>query len=296
MGLLSPLHELFANDVTEIMINRHDDIWIEDRSGMRRVEQALTRAAVETAIVALGRLSGLDADANAPIVDARIGQHLRIGAVLEPAAVEGPTLCIRRHVPIEASLDLYGEAPARLSRKLLQDGVNILVAGPTGSGKTTYLNALLAGVPESERIVVIEDTPELHIKNPNRVRFETRGAADMSALLRETLRQRPDRIVLGELRGKEAYHLLQAFSTGHGGSFSTIHAGNPQAALLRLASLIGQAEEARSWPQSAIRAAIAATLGAVVCLRRKQVTDIALISGQNEQGDFVLEPVFEKAG
>lgn len=294
MSLLEPLEELFAGDVTEVMINRSDDIWVEDRSGMRRVEQTLSRSALETAIIAMGRLSGVDAGEKSPIVDARIGKHLRIGAVLEPAAVEGPTMCIRRHVPIQADLEMYGEHAARLSRQLLEDSDNVLVAGATGSGKTTFVNALLTAIPKEERLVVIEDTPELHVDNPNRVRFETRGKADMSALLRESLRQRPDRIVLGELRGREAYDLLQAFSTGHGGSFSTIHAGSPEVALVRLASLIGQAEEARSWPQSAIRTAISATVGAVVCLKKKKVVNIARLKGMDESGGFLFEELLAK--
>ncbi|AOU97733.1 hypothetical protein BI364_06970 [Acidihalobacter yilgarnensis] len=291
-ALLMPLSHLFAGEVTEVMINRHDDIWVEDRAGMRRVDCTLPKDAVETAIVALGRLAGIDAGDQCPIVDARVGRHLRVGAVLEPAAVEGPTLCIRRHVPMQASLAMYGEIVRQETLRLLEESRNVLVAGATGSGKTTFINALLAELPPTDRLIVIEDTPELTVPNPNRVRFESRGGADMSALLREALRQRPDRIVLGEIRGREAYDLLQAFNTGHGGSFSTIHAGSPAGALLRLASLVGQAEEARSWPQSAIRSAIAASVGGVVCLRKKQVVAVASVEGLDDTG-FVLENRFE---
>lgn len=291
--LFRPVEELFKGTVTEIMVNRPDDIWYEDREGMHHVDIRITKEGLEAAIVALGRIAGIDANEQNPIVDARIGKHLRIGAVLEPASIEGPTMCIRRHVPIDASLSMYGEDVAEISKQVLRESRNLLVAGATGSGKTTYINSLLASLPPDDRLVVIEDTPELHVKNGNRVRFETRGNADMSALLRESLRQRPDRIVLGELRGKEAYDLLQAFSTGHGGSFSTIHAGSPQEALMRLSSLVGQAEEARSWPQSAIRAAIAATVGAIVVLKKKRVIHIDYVNGLTEHGGFDLESIYQ---
>ncbi|MDN5873125.1 MAG: Flp pilus assembly complex ATPase component TadA [Sinobacteraceae bacterium] len=289
-NLLSPLQSLIAGDTTEIMINTCNNIWVEDGQGMHKVPATLDSGALETAIVAIGRLSDVDAGADHPIVDARIGARLRVGAVLPPAAAEGPTLCIRRHRPIQAHLGMYGVA-GEVALGLLQEGVNILVAGSTGSGKTTFVNALLAALSASDRLLVLEDTPELDVRSPNHVRLEARAGADMGALLRQTLRQRPDRIVLGEVRGHEAYELLQAFNTGHGGSFSTIHAGNPQGALMRMASLIGQADEARSWPQSAIRAAIAESVGAVVCLKHREVTDIVRVVGMIPDGHFDLKDV-----
>ena len=282
--LLEPLSALLQGTVTEVMINSPSNIWVEDRAGMRPVELALDRVRVETAITAIGRVAGVDAGADHPIVDARLG-NLRVGAVLPPAAVEGPTLCIRRHVPMEASLDIYGEEVAAVCHQLLEAGDNIVVAGATGSGKTTLLNALIAALPEHERLLVLEDTPELTVKASNRVRLETRGA-DMAALLRQTLRQRPDRIILGELRGGEAYDLIQAANTGHGGSLATIHAGSSQAALTRLASLIGQSSDAKNWPWSAIGSSIASTIGAVIVLKRKRVTEIATIEGVAPDGSF----------
>lgn len=290
--LLDPLKGLFSDDVTEVMINTHDNIWVEDGRGMRPVDAQLEQSALEAAIVALGRLSGMDAGENHPIVDARIGS-LRIGALMPPVGAEGPSMCVRRHIPIQASLSMYGEAGV-VAEKLLADGVNILVAGSTGSGKTTFVNALLQALPATDRMVVLEDTPELDVRAKNRVRMEARNGADMGALLRQTLRQRPDRIVLGEVRGREAYELLQAFNTGHGGSFSTVHASGTHGALLRLASLVGQADEARSWPQTAIRAAIAESVGAVVFLARKRVLEISRVCGTDGDYGFQLDPVFQQ--
>lgn len=293
--LLEPLRPLLSGDVTEVMINRHDNIWVEDGTGMHRVDAKLDEDALQSSIIALGRIAGIDAGKDRPIVDARIGSAFRVGAVMPPAAANGATMCIRRHRPIKAELSMYGPA-GDSARALLEQGVNILVAGSTGSGKTTFVNALIASLPQNDRLLVLEDTPELDVRLPNSVRLEARPGADMGALLRQTLRQRPDRIVLGEVRGREAYDLLQAFNTGHGGSFSTIHAGGAHGALLRLASLVGQAEEARSWPQSAIRSAIAETVGAVVFLKRKRVVAIDRVIGFEGDGGFRFEPMFRVDG
>ena len=232
-------------DVSEIMINRPGIVWIERGGAMAQIKApALTGAALGRAALQIARPLGLD-PARIPIVDARLDDGSRV-AICVPPASPAVAITIRRFGSRAFSAeDLVrsGSMPREVldaARRALRGRHNILVSGGTGSGKTTLLNALIALLPEDERIVSIEDTLELRIDRTNCVRFEARSMDSESVtirdLVRHALRHRPDHIVVGEIRGGEAADLLQALNTGHGGSLTTIHANNAESALSRLAS------------------------------------------------------------
>lgn len=248
LGPIEPL--LREPDVSDVLVNAPDEVWVERRGALERSpvtfgDAAAVVAAVERAIAPLG----LRIDRASPAVDARLPDGSRLHAVIPPAAVGGPVLAVRRFT--EAVADLRGletagaiEAEgAELLRKAVKDRRNVLVAGATGSGKTTLLNVLSKEIPGDERVVTVEDAAELGLVG-HVVRLEARppnseGAGEVSlrALLRHALRLRPDRIVVGEVRGAEALDMIQAMSTGHDGSMSTIHANGPEEALWRIESL-----------------------------------------------------------
>ncbi|MFV1971832.1 MAG: CpaF family protein, partial [Acidimicrobiia bacterium] len=234
---LGPLEPLVADDsVSDVLVNSYDDIWIE-RSGTLE-PSGVTFGSSEEVVALVRRLLtplGLRIDAASPAVDARLSDGSRLHAIIPPAAVDGPVVAIRRFSPAVADLDaLVGQgAIASEGAEILDNCVtardNILVAGATGAGKTTVLNALVASVGDSDRIVTIEDAAELSITG-HVIRLESHpanvegaGEVTMRSLLRHALRLRPDRIIVGEVRGPEALDMIQALSTGHAGSMSTIH-------------------------------------------------------------------------
>lgn len=302
--------------VTEAMVNGPDDVWIERDGRMERVQDArIGEATLRGAIRALARLSGQDAVENTPqaIVHARV-EDMRVAAVLAPTAVDGHALCIRRHVSREMRLADYeaagafdrpgaaGEAaeapapgPAELFRRAVRDRKTILVSGATGSGKTTFVNALLAEIPAEERVVTIEDTVELHVRVPNRVRLLSNEQAGVTAreLLRLALRLRPDRIVVGEVRGGEAFDLLQALNTGHEGGMATLHANGARLALHRLATLVMLGAPGE-WPLAAVHALIAQSVDYVAHFDRRGgrrvLSEVVRVRGYD--GDYRLEKVF----
>jgi pilus assembly protein CpaF len=210
-----------------------------------------------------------------PLVDARLADGSRVNVALPPLAVDGPTLTIRRFQPQGFSLDRLvdcGCLDSRLAGMLacaVADGLNLLVSGATGSGKTTTLGALARAIPASQRVVTIEDAAELRLDHPHVVRLEARppgpgggGEVVIRDLVRNSLRMRPDRLVIGEVRGPEAADMLDAMATGHAGSLSTVHAGSPRGALERLATLAHQA--ALGLPHEAVTQRIAAAIDLVV--------------------------------
>jgi pilus assembly protein CpaF len=251
-----PLSELMADEsVTDILVNGPDEVWVDRATGLARVPIGFADGRDLFAFVerTLGR-AGARADMSRPIADARLHDGSRIHVVMPPIAPDGPLISIRRHRSAGWSLGelsalgmLSIEQATRLARAV-GDRATIAVGGPTGSGKTTLLNALLREVAESERIVTIEETPELTPRCAHAVALvarppnaEGQGEVDLQMLARAALRMRPDRIVIGEVRGAEALVALDAFSTGHKGSFVTVHAGTAAEALDRLVSLALQA-------------------------------------------------------
>ena len=232
-------------DVSEIMINGPGNVWLEGHGRLRAIAApALDAAALERAAIHIARPLGLD-PATTPVLDARLGDGSRV-AICVPPASPHVAITVRRFGTRSfsaAQLVEQGALPEHIraaAERTLHTRRNILVSGGTGSGKTTLLNALIALIPDDERIVAIEDTLELRIDAPNCVRFEARGlqqgAVTIRDLVRHALRHRPDHIVVGEVRGGEAADLLQALNTGHGGSLTTVHANNAESALSRLAS------------------------------------------------------------
>ena len=263
--------------VQEIEINGPDNVWVE-RSGIQiRENVQVTEGQIRTAIQILGRLSNKDARGGTKdgIIDSRM-PGFRIAAALPPTSVLGPSICIRKHNPVLLRLEDYvqaggfDEAVAGLLRKIIAEHKNILIVGGTSSGKTTFANALIAEISESERVLTIEDTPELKVNVPNWVSLESNVQQQITTrdLVRLSLRFRPDRIVVGEIRGGEAYDFLDAANTGHDGVISTIHANSSFDALSRFETLILRSGE--NWPHEAICRQIARTIDYVLYMERRR--------------------------
>jgi pilus assembly protein CpaF len=294
---LGPLEPLLADPrVTDVLVNRADEVWVERGGELVRTGVAFSGpeavvAAVERVIAPLG----LRIDRASPAVDARLPDGSRLHAVIPPAAVDGPVLAVRRFHPAMASLgDLVAAggidaAGATLLAAAVRERRNLLVCGGTGSGKTTLLNVLSAEIPAAERVVTIEDSAELRLRG-HVVRLEARppnpegaGEITLRTLVRQALRMRPDRIVVGEVRGAEALELIQAMSTGHAGSMGTVHANGPNEALWRLETL-ALSGEARL-PEVAIRRMLRAAIEVVVHLERRggvrRVVTVVAVEGDS---------------
>jgi len=248
---LGPIEALLRDPaVTDVLVNRPDEIWVEqsgrlERSPVRYPDAAGVVAAVERVIAPLG----LRLDRSSPSVDARLADGSRLHAVVPPVSVDGPIVAIRRFTPAVPNLEamVAGGSLAAEGAELLSTAVrerrNVLVAGGTGAGKTTLLNVLSGEIPAGERVVTIEDAAELQLSG-HVVRLEARppnaegaGEITLQQLVRSALRLRPDRIILGEVRGPEALDLVSALNTGHQGSMSTVHANSPEEALWRIETL-----------------------------------------------------------
>lgn len=266
-------------DISEIMVNAGGRVFVE-RAGL--VEEAagvqLAEKSLQVAVKNIARTLGDDVTDERPILDARLPDGSRVAAVIPPCSVGGTTLTIRkfqtRFFTVEELVRIGTLPPDVLDRvrEAIDRRENILISGGTSTGKTTLLNALATLLPAGDRIVVIEDTAELHIDKPNVVRFEGRReqtdlpAVTIRDLLRASLRHRPDRIIVGEVRGGEAYDLLQALNTGHAGSLSTIHSNSAERALSRLGACVLQAGV--DLPYQAIRQQIAQSLSLVLHIER----------------------------
>jgi Flp pilus assembly CpaF family ATPase len=288
---LAPLRDYLEDaNVSEIAVNGGGEVWTERAGIMQRAAHSIDDALVYNAAAALGHLAGRDVAADGTpnsLIDARF-RDLRVAAVLKPIALDGHVLALRRHshrlLPLSAYL-CDGEDLAEVDNPDAQDGpnpqdnleaflservkrpTNILVAGGTSTGKTTLLNSLIQHLPADERVVSIEDTAELQIASPNRVRLEAKAQRGVTIrdLVKMTLRLRPDRLLIGEVRGPEAFDLLQALNTGHSG-MGTIHANSAREALTRLATLALTADA--QWPYEAIARQIADTFDLVIHLAR----------------------------
>jgi pilus assembly protein CpaF len=251
-----PLEPLLSDPtVSDILVNTHAQVYVERQGRLELTDIAFSDNAhlmkiIEKIVSRVGRR----VDESSPMVDARLPDGSRVNAIIPPLAVDGPILSIRRFsvkpLAIEDLLALKSLTPpmAEMLQALGVAKINILVSGGTGSGKTTLLNLLSGFIPANERIVTIEDAAELQLRQPHIVRLETRpanieGAGEVTqrALVRNALRMRPDRIILGEVRGPEALDMLQAMNTGHEGSLATIHSNTPRDALARLENMVGMA-------------------------------------------------------
>jgi len=251
-----PLEPLLADPgVSDILVNTHDKVYVErtgrlELTGVTFHDNAHLMKIIEKIVSRVGRR----VDESSPMVDARLPDGSRVNAIIPPLAVDGPILSIRRFssnpLTVERLLEFKSLTPpmVQVLEALGHAKVNILISGGTGSGKTTLLNVLSGAIPGTERIVTIEDAAELQLRQPHVVRLETRppnlegkGEVTQRALVRNALRMRPDRIILGEVRGAEAIDMLQAMNTGHEGSLATIHANSPRDALARLENMVGMA-------------------------------------------------------
>ncbi|MDO8432400.1 MAG: CpaF family protein [Candidatus Binatus sp.] len=307
LGPLEPL--LQDDDITDILINGHNQVYVEKRGKLSRSDISFQddqhlMLIIDRIVSRVGRR----VDESSPMVDARLPDGSRINAIIPPLAIDGPALSIRRFGKHRYDIESLVEKGA-LTRDLVdflqavvRARLNVIVCGGTGSGKTTMLNCLSAFVPENERIITIEDSAELSLQQPHVVRLETRppnlegrGEVTQRDLVKNCLRMRPDRIVLGEVRGAEVFDMLQAMSTGHDGSIATIHANSPRECLGRLEMMM--LLSGFLIPQRAMRQQIASALNIVVHVSRlsdgsRKILKISEISGM--EGEMIMmQDLFE---
>lgn len=274
---IRPIQRFLEDDeVSEIMINPGNRVFIERNGTMSEITEQVdfTRFDLSFTALTIARLVGENIDETRPLLDARLPDGSRIAIAVPPVSVDGATMTIRKFRSRRFTLDELvsaGSMPPEIADFLsaaVHNRSTILISGGTGSGKTTLLNALIDYIDPSERLGVIEDTPELQLSRPNIFRFQSRreqkGIEEVSIrqLVKASLRHRPDRILIGEVRGAEAWDLLQALNTGHPGSLCTIHAESPRKALSRLAALTLQADT--EMPYRAIQVEIAELISLVV--------------------------------
>ncbi|MCX6592329.1 MAG: ATPase, T2SS/T4P/T4SS family [Acidobacteria bacterium] len=301
LPFLRPIEHLICDaSVSEIMVNPSQHVFVE-RAGVIEAVEGVTVAErfLQVAVRNIARTLGDEIGDEKPLLDARLPDGSRVTAVMPPCSVGGTTLCIRKFQSQFFTLGQLVQAgslaqslAARLTSAIEQHQ-NILISGGTGTGKTTLLNALANGIASTERIILIEDTAEIQIDKPNLVRLEARRdqpnlpAVTIRDLLRSTLRLRPDRILLGEVRGGEAFDLLQTLNTGHSGTLATIHANSAVQALNRLSSCVLQA--GIEVPYAAIRRSIADAVHIVVHLDRRGgrrvVSEVVEVSGLSPDAD-----------
>ena len=302
---VGPIEQLLRDpEVDEVMVNGHAEVWVERRGRLELTDAKFASAEVlRDCIDRLLAMTGRRVDDLSPLADARLPDGSRVNVALPPLAVNGPTVTIRKfreggmNLAELAAEGTLPESLARLLAAAVADGATIVVSGATGSGKTTTLGALAREIPESQRVVTIEDSAELVLEHPHVVRLESRpagpsgtGQVTIRELVRNSLRMRPDRIVVGEVRGAEVLDMLDAMSTGHSGSLSTVHAGSPQGALDRLAGLAQLASP--GVPHSAVIARLCEAIDLIVQQQRladgrRIVSSLAEVTGG--EGKFVKE-------
>ena len=311
LPFLKPIEHLILDpSVSEVMVNGADRVFIEKAGYLEPVSGvSLGEKALLVAVKNIARRLGGDISESHPILDSRLPDGSRVAAVIPPSSLNGVTLTIRkfnaRHFEIE-DLIARGTLDHPLANRL-EDYVlsrkNILISGGTGSGKTTTLNILGKFIPEEERIVLIEDTAEIHLAHANLVRFEARPPqrglprVAIRDLLKAALRHRPDHILLGEIRGGEAFDLLQLLNTGHSGTLCTIHANSAKQALARLTSCV--LESGVELPYRAIKSNIADSLQVVMQIERRPgrryVSEVVEIRGYDPDADlFDCSPIYQR--
>lgn len=272
---LGPIQALLDDElVTDVLVNGPGEVWVEAGGTLTRSGVTVDRAAIDAAIERLVAPLGLHADRSHPIVDARLADGTRVTAVLPPLAVDGPFLAVRRHGCRAVPLERIAGHALEVLRGVMEARRNLVVFGATGTGKTTLLASLAAELPDGERIVTVEDVAELRLSGTGVVRLEARpGTADgvgrvgFRELVRVALRLRPDRIIVGEVRGAEAADMVWALSTGHDGSMSTLHAATPEDALRRLTSfaVAGASGTPSDVVAEQVRAAVHTLVGVTRC-------------------------------
>ncbi len=312
---LGPLEPLLKDPtVSDILVNRYNKVYVEragklEPTGLSFKDDAHLMQIIDRIVSRIGRR----VDESSPMVDARLADGSRVNAIIPPLAIDGPCLSIRRfgRDPVTARNMIENktltEPMLELLSAMVKGRLNFLISGGTGAGKTTLLNVLSGYIPNSDRIVTIEDAAELQMKQEHVVRLETRppniegkGAVRQRQLVINSLRMRPDRIVVGEVRGEEAFDMLQAMNTGHEGSLTTVHANTPRDALARIENMCSMAN--LNIPERAMRHQIAAAIHAVVQVSRlsdgtRKVITISEVTGM--EGDVISMQdifVFERQG
>lgn len=297
---LGPLEPLLKDPtVSDILVNRFDRVYIEragklELTGLSFKDNIHLMQIIERIVSRVGRR----VDESSPMVDARLSDGSRVNAIIPPLAIDGPCVSIRRfgREPVTARQMIENqtltESMLELLSAMVKGRLNIVVSGGTGAGKTTLLNVLSGYIPNSDRIVTIEDAAELQLKQEHVVRLETRppniegkGAVRQRQLVINSLRMRPDRIVVGEVRGEEAFDMLQAMNTGHEGSLTTVHANSPRDALARIENMVSMAN--LNIPERAVRHQIASAVHAVIQIARlsdgtRKVITVSEITGMDD--------------
>ena len=309
IGGYGPMRELMEDDtVNDILVNGPNDIWIERAGILHKTDKAFVSNEQLTDIAKrLVARVGRRIDDGSPLVDSRLPDGSRLNVVIAPIALDGTSISIRKFSKNKKSLQElvnFGSMTREMANFLIiaaRSRVNIIVSGGTGSGKTTLLNALSNYISPTERVVTLEDTAELRLEQPHVVRLETRlagvertGEITMQDLVINALRMRPERIIVGECRGAEAFQMLQAMNTGHDGSMSTLHANSPRDATARLESMIMMSNA--SLPLEAIRRNIASAVNIIIQASRlndgsRKVMNITELMGM-ENGQIVLQDIF----
>ncbi len=312
---LGPLEQLLKDpNVSDILVNRFDRVYVEKAGKLELTTLAFKdnthlMQIIERIVSRVGRR----VDESSPMVDARLADGSRVNAIIPPLAIDGPCLSIRRfgRDPVTARQMIENqtltESMLELLSSMVKGRLNILVSGGTGAGKTTLLNVLSGYIPNSDRIVTIEDAAELQLKQEHVVRLETRppniegkGAVRQRQLVINSLRMRPDRIVVGEVRGEEAFDMLQAMNTGHEGSLTTVHANSPRDAMARVENMVSMAN--LNIPERAVRQQISSAVHAVVQIARlsdgtRKVITVSEITGMDSESIAMQDIfVFDRTG
>ncbi len=307
---LGPLESLMKDsEIADILVNKHDQVYVErygklEKTDVRFRDDAHLMQIIERIVTRVGRR----VDESSPMVDARLADGSRVNAIIPPLALDGPVLSIRRfgteRLTINDLIQFNSIPPqiAEVAAACVKSRLNLLVSGGTGAGKTTLLNCLSNYIPENERIVTIEDSAELKLQQEHVVRLETRpaniegqGTVTARDLVRNALRMRPDRIVIGEVRGGEALDMMQAMNTGHDGSISTIHANSARDALSRLETMMLMA--GINLPERALREQVASALDVIVQLSRlndgsRKVVEFSEVTGM-EGNTITTQTIFK---
>ncbi len=300
---LGPLEQLLKDPtISDILVNRYNKVYVEragklETTGLSFKDDQHLMQIIDRIVSRVGRR----VDESSPMVDARLADGSRVNAIIPPLAIDGPVLSIRRfgREPITARNMIENrtltDAMLEVLACMVKGRVNMLISGGTGAGKTTLLNVLSGFIPDDERVVTIEDAAELQLKQEHVVRLETRppniegkGAVRQRQLVINSLRMRPDRIIVGEVRGEEAFDMLQAMNTGHEGSLTTVHANSPRDAMARLESMFSMAN--LNIPERAIRQQIASAIHVVVQIARltdgsRKVVSVSEVTGM--EGDSI---------
>jgi pilus assembly protein CpaF len=306
---LGPLEPLLKDpSISDILVNRFDKVYVErggklERTGLSFKDNSHLMQIIDRIVSRVGRR----VDESSPMVDARLGDGSRVNAIIPPLAIDGACLSIRRfgRDPVTARNMLENktltEPMLELLSSMVKGRLNVLISGGTGAGKTTLLNVLSGYIPNTDRVVTIEDAAELQLKQEHVVRLETRppniegkGAVRQRQLVINSLRMRPDRIVVGEVRGEEAFDMLQAMNTGHEGSLTTVHANSQRDALARIENMVSMAN--LNIPERAVRHQIASAMHAVIQIARlsdgsRKVVAVSEVTGM--EGEVIsMQDIF----